>query len=253
MRIGKWFWAENFKGFTVRNIWQWRSKPKWRQRIFDRLSEVAQSYSLRPHGLWPIRLLCPWYFPGKNVGVDCHFLLQGIFLTQESNPGLLHCRQMLYHLSHYFKMHPTWDFPGGPVAKTSIPNTGGQGLIPDQGTRSHMLQLRPSQINKYIKNNKMNPTGKKPSPVGSRMYLELTYISFQVLYYLGSSVLREWGPGHCECRESQGCPRKWKQNVLDLGVGTVSGLQDPFYKNLFGGWALPILAVLDQGWRTMSA
>ena len=42
----------------------------------------------------------PWDFPGKSAGVDCHFLLQGIFLTQESNPGLLHCRQMLYRLSH---------------------------------------------------------------------------------------------------------------------------------------------------------
>ena len=33
---------------------------------------------------------------GKNTGVGCHFLLQGIFLTQELNPGLLHCRQILY-------------------------------------------------------------------------------------------------------------------------------------------------------------
>ena len=41
---------------------------------------------------------CP--FPGKSTGVGCHFLLQGIFLTQGSNPGLLHCRQILYHLSH---------------------------------------------------------------------------------------------------------------------------------------------------------
>ena len=32
--------------------------------------------------------------------MDCHFLLQGIFPTQESNPGLLHCRQTLYRLSH---------------------------------------------------------------------------------------------------------------------------------------------------------
>ena len=39
-------------------------------------------------------------FSGKSAGVDCHFLLQGIFLTQGSNPGLSHCRQMLYHLSH---------------------------------------------------------------------------------------------------------------------------------------------------------
>ena len=38
--------------------------------------------------------------PGKNTGVDCHSLLQGIFLTQGANPGLLHCRQILYHLSH---------------------------------------------------------------------------------------------------------------------------------------------------------
>ena len=45
-------------------------------------------------------LLRPWDFPGKRAGVDCHFLLQGIFLTQESNLGLLHCSQILYHLSH---------------------------------------------------------------------------------------------------------------------------------------------------------
>ena len=39
-------------------------------------------------------------FPGKNTGVGCHSLLQGIFLTQGSNPGLLHCRHILYRLSH---------------------------------------------------------------------------------------------------------------------------------------------------------
>ena len=38
--------------------------------------------------------------PGKNTGVGCHTLLQGIFPTQGSNPGLLHCRQILYRLSH---------------------------------------------------------------------------------------------------------------------------------------------------------
>ena len=42
-----------------------------------------------------LRLLCPWDSPGKNTGVGCHFLLQGIFLTQGSNLGLPHCRQML--------------------------------------------------------------------------------------------------------------------------------------------------------------
>ena len=40
--------------------------------------------------LWPHELLCPWDSPGKNIGVGCHFLLQRIFLTQGSNPCLLH-------------------------------------------------------------------------------------------------------------------------------------------------------------------
>ena len=48
---------------------------------------------LRPLGLSPTSLLCPWDFPGKNTGVGCHFLLQGIFQTQGWNPGLLHCRE----------------------------------------------------------------------------------------------------------------------------------------------------------------
>ena len=37
--------------------------------------------------------------PGKNTGMGCHALLQGIFPTQGLNPGFLHCRQILYHLS----------------------------------------------------------------------------------------------------------------------------------------------------------
>ena len=48
------------------------------------------SDSLRPHGLQPTRLLCPWNFPGKNTGVGCHFLFQGILLTQGSNPHFLY-------------------------------------------------------------------------------------------------------------------------------------------------------------------
>ena len=46
------------------------------------------------------QLLCPWNSPGKNTGVGCHALLQRIFLTQGLNPGLLHCRQILYHPSY---------------------------------------------------------------------------------------------------------------------------------------------------------
>ena len=58
------------------------------------------SDSLGPRGLQPTRLLHPWDSPAKSIGVGCHFLLQGILPTQGSNPGLPHCRQTLYCLSH---------------------------------------------------------------------------------------------------------------------------------------------------------
>ena len=103
-------------------------------------SRSIVSSSLGSHGLWPASLLCPWGFsrqkywselpcpppgdlpnpgvkprcpalqadslpsepPGKpkNTGVCSLSLLQGIFLTQELNQGLLHCRQILYQLSY---------------------------------------------------------------------------------------------------------------------------------------------------------
>ena len=104
------------------------------------ISRSVESDSLQPHGLQPTRLLCPWGFsrpeywsglprpppgdlpnpgieprsptlqmnslpsesPGKpkNTGVDSLSLLHGIFPTQESNWGLLHCRRILYQLSY---------------------------------------------------------------------------------------------------------------------------------------------------------
>ena len=53
----------------------------------------------------PARLLCSWDFPSKNTGVGCHSLLQGIFLTQGLNLGLLHCRWILYYLIHQGSPH----------------------------------------------------------------------------------------------------------------------------------------------------
>ena len=64
------------------------------------------SDSLRPHGLQPTRLLCSWDFPGKNIGVGSQVLLQGIFPIQGLNLGLLHNRQILYHLSHWGSPNP---------------------------------------------------------------------------------------------------------------------------------------------------
>ena len=50
------------------------------------------------HGLLPAGLLCPWDFPGKNTGVGCHFLLWGIFQTQELNLRLGSCCNLCYVL-----------------------------------------------------------------------------------------------------------------------------------------------------------
>ena len=70
---------------------------EYRRKIIER---KTQSLPYRnADGLWAARLLCPWDFLGKNIGVACHFLLQGIFLTQGSYLGLLHCRQITYCLS----------------------------------------------------------------------------------------------------------------------------------------------------------
>ena len=65
-----------------------------------RVNHSVMSNSLWPHEVWPARLLCPWDSPGKNTREGSHSLLQGIFPSQGSNPGLLHCRQILYRLSH---------------------------------------------------------------------------------------------------------------------------------------------------------
>ena len=63
------------------------------------------SDSLWPHGPQPARLLCPWDSPGKNPGVGCHFLLQGIFLTQGWNLRLLHWQADSLSLNHLIE-HP---------------------------------------------------------------------------------------------------------------------------------------------------
>ena len=68
----------------------------------ENVSHSVMSSSLWPHGVQLTRLL----HPGKNTGMDCHILLHGIFPTQGLNPGLLCCRQILYHLSH--QGSPEW-------------------------------------------------------------------------------------------------------------------------------------------------
>ena len=62
-----------------------------------RESRSVVSNSLRPHGL---NIYSPWNFSGQNAGVGILSILWGIFPTQGLNPGLPHCRWVLYQLSH---------------------------------------------------------------------------------------------------------------------------------------------------------
>ena len=60
----------------------------------------SESCSVVSNFLWPHGLYRPWNSPGQNTKMGSCSLLQGIFPTQGLNPGLPHCRQILYHLSH---------------------------------------------------------------------------------------------------------------------------------------------------------
>ena len=66
----------------------------WTVKKAESESHLVVSDSLQSNELYSL-----WNFPGQNTGVGSHSLLQGIFPTQESNPGIWHCRWILYHLS----------------------------------------------------------------------------------------------------------------------------------------------------------
>ena len=79
-------------------------------------------------------------FQATVLGVGCHFLLQGIFPTQGSNPGLLHCRQILYHLSHQGSPY-VWASQMVLVVKNPLANVGDagdMGSIPGWGRYKDM-------------------------------------------------------------------------------------------------------------------
>ena len=96
IRLVQWFvWAS----FRVRFVLSFCLFFLWWARLKVKSEVVTQScltlcnpMDYSPPGSWD--------FPGKDTGVGCHFLLQGIFPTQGSNLGLLHCRQILYCPSH---------------------------------------------------------------------------------------------------------------------------------------------------------
>ena len=101
----------------------------------------ANNRSERPYGLGPTRLLSPWNFPGKSTGVGCHFLLQGIFPTQGSNPGLPHYRQTLYLPSHQGSPLTTWL-----GLFTSFPKPSSEGCRYRHLFYRQFLQTSPRQV-----------------------------------------------------------------------------------------------------------
>ena len=98
-RNGTWVSCDSYLGGSI--VYHWITQEA--QTVYESESVIlsVMSDSLWPHELVPPSwFLCPWDSPGKNTGVGCHSLLQGIFPSQGANLGLLHYRQFLYHLSH---------------------------------------------------------------------------------------------------------------------------------------------------------
>ena len=75
---------------------------KKQKKIIQKLwyISVNEGHSVMSDSLWHHGLNSPWNSPGQNPGLASCSLLQGIFPTQRSNPGLLHCRQIIYQLSY---------------------------------------------------------------------------------------------------------------------------------------------------------
>ena len=72
----------------------WLVRP-WSEMKWSEVKVTQSCLTLRPHGLYS-----PWNSPGQNTGMGSFYVLQGIFPMQGSNPGIPHCRWILYQLSH---------------------------------------------------------------------------------------------------------------------------------------------------------
>ena len=87
-------------------LFSWAPKSLWMVTVSIKLKdtcslkELSESSSVVSNSSPPYGLYSPWNSPGQNTGVGSLSILQGIFSTQELNPGLRHCSQILYQLSH---------------------------------------------------------------------------------------------------------------------------------------------------------
>ena len=147
--------------------------------------------------------------PGKNPGVGCHALLQGVFLTQWSNQGLAHFRQILYHASHQgIKWHPNQSFAELLRHLLNI-------------FWKHEIQARSIYVNSHVHLHSCWPgaeaksiSGRGPGPVP----VEDTPIPCSALKTVDSTIYI------AHCPKSRLLPLlPWKQ-----GVGVQAGLKMPF-------------------------
>ena len=96
VRLGAAGRADRGRGRWRGSHLRWPASPDCTQPLLRSESgRCSVSDSLQPHGLFS-----PWNSPDQNTGVGSLSLLQGFFPTQGLNPGLLHCRQILYQLSY---------------------------------------------------------------------------------------------------------------------------------------------------------
>ena len=108
------------------------SERRYIYHVNTREQAAMQMYCCDPHGLQPASLLCPRDSPGKNPGVGRHFLLQGIFSPQGSNPHLL-------HLLH-------WQVDSLP------PRHQGNWVLAQKEEKDQQSQLSPKRKNCLVKN-----------------------------------------------------------------------------------------------------
>ena len=179
---------------------------------------IAQSCLTLCDPMEPTRLLCPWNFPGKNTGVGCHFLHQGIFRTQGSNQHLL----CLLHWQVGFLPLSTWEAPlaMGDLVKRQLYNSGALGCgwkvyvsdrLPGEADAAE-TQVLSSKATEF----EIGPsTSKVPSPL-CEPHLECSVIPMLLLFEFSVSQWFSVNPG-CTLETSGKLskslvPELWHQN-----------------------------------------
>ena len=176
----------------------------------------SETHSVMSDSLQRLGLYSPWNSPGQNTGVGSLSLLQGIFPTQGLNPGLPHCRRILYQLSH--KGSPrTQEWVDYPFSKASSRprNRNGVSCIAGAFFTNWAIREAPQKGTLWL-----DGPGKEPGPLAwQARLLPLNHPctnesdAFQMSVASLKGGLDPWGPGLKD-------PEPWSNStVLVLGVG----------------------------------